>query len=151
VTFFLNFLWLFVFYFILITLWRSQMWPFVTNLWLAKSGHNEDGYRKLQKSFFIWLFCDYLGSCLFLYSTSVLNRHAYIGCCETNNYQKHFCFWWSNITSQINFHGKLSIERSLYKEVTKSFLKRSQKRSKELKILFKKVTKCFLKKSQKAF
>jgi hypothetical protein len=26
-----------------ITLWRSQMWPFVMILWLAKSGHNENG------------------------------------------------------------------------------------------------------------
>jgi hypothetical protein len=32
------------------------MWPFVTILWLAKSGHNEDDWRKLQQSFFIWLF-----------------------------------------------------------------------------------------------
>jgi hypothetical protein len=27
---------------------------------LGKSGHNEDGYIKLQKSFFSWLFCGYL-------------------------------------------------------------------------------------------
>jgi hypothetical protein len=38
-----------------------------------------------------------------LYFTSVFNRLTYIGCCRTNNYQKHFCFWWSNITSPINF------------------------------------------------
>jgi hypothetical protein len=36
-----------------------QMWPFLTILWLAKSGYNEDGYIKLQKSFFSWLFYDY--------------------------------------------------------------------------------------------
>jgi hypothetical protein len=48
-------------------------------------------------------FCDYLWPCLFLYFTSVLNRLTYISCCRTNNYQKHFCFWWSNITSLINF------------------------------------------------
>jgi hypothetical protein len=35
--------------------------------------HKCDGYRKLQKSFFSLLFCDYLWLCLFLYFTSVLN------------------------------------------------------------------------------
>jgi hypothetical protein len=73
----------------------------VTILYLAKSGHNENGYRKIQKSFFSWLFCDFLWSYLFLYFTSILNRLTYIGCCRTNNYQKHICFWWSNITSLI--------------------------------------------------
>jgi hypothetical protein len=31
----------------------ATLWPVVTNLWLAKCGHNENGYR-FQKSFFIW-------------------------------------------------------------------------------------------------
>jgi hypothetical protein len=63
---------------------NGQIWLFVTNL--------TDGYRKLQKSSFIWIFCDYLWPCLFLYFTSVINRLSYIGCCRTNNFQYHFCF-----------------------------------------------------------
>jgi hypothetical protein len=78
-----------------VTLRRSEMWLFLTILYLAKSGHNKDGYRMLQKSFS----CDCLWPCLLLYFT--LNRLSYIGCCRTNNYQKHICFWWSNITSLI--------------------------------------------------
>jgi hypothetical protein len=111
VTFFFNFLWLFFTfwdgynysYYIAktVTLWQLQMEPFVTILWLAKSGHKEDGYRKLQKSSLAVFCCDYLWLCLFLYFTSVLNTLTYIGCCRTNNYQKHICFWWSNITSLI--------------------------------------------------
>jgi hypothetical protein len=87
----------------IVTICDCVLWHIVAILWLAKSGHNEDGCRKLQKSFFIWLFCDYLWLFLFLYFTSVLNRLNYIGCCRTNNYQKNFCFWWRNITSLINF------------------------------------------------
>jgi hypothetical protein len=75
----------------------------VTNCDFVRSSHNLDGYRKLQKYFFSWLFCDYYRLCLFLHFTSVLNRLIYIGCCRKNYYQKHFCFWWSNITSLINF------------------------------------------------
>jgi hypothetical protein len=106
--FFFYFLWLF-FYF----LWRpafilqnpshydgdkcNHLWRFCDSL----KAVTKNGYRKLQKSFFSWLFCDYLWPCLFLNFTSVLNRLTYIGCCRTNNYQKHICFSWSNITSLI--------------------------------------------------
>jgi hypothetical protein len=84
VTFFF-FLWL------VFTFWDGQLLycknhHMLTILWLAKSSHNEDGYRKLQKSFFIWLFCDYLWPSLFLYFTSVLNRLNYLGCCRKNYY-----------------------------------------------------------------
>jgi hypothetical protein len=36
------------------------------------------------------------------YSTDLL----ILGYCRTNNYQKHFCFWWSNITSLITQPNK---------------------------------------------
>jgi hypothetical protein len=91
------------FYDFFFTFWDGQLLYYkICHIVTAKSGHNEDGYRKLQKSFFIWLFCDYLWLSLYSYFTSVLNRLTYIACCRTNNYQKHLCFWWSNITSLIN-------------------------------------------------
>jgi hypothetical protein len=44
-----------------VTLRRSEMWSFVTNLLLAKSGHNEDGYKSFKSpslaGFFVTI-CD---------------------------------------------------------------------------------------------
>jgi hypothetical protein len=105
--FFWDFLWLFFSFcdffllFDTVSFYIAKTVTNVTILWLAKSDYNEDGYRKLQKSFFSWVFCDYLWLCLFLYFISVLNKLTYIGCCRTNNYQKHICFWWSKINSLI--------------------------------------------------
>jgi hypothetical protein len=100
---------------------------FVMNLCLAKIVHNENGFRKFQKSFFRWLFCDYLWPCLFLYFTSVLNRLTYIGCCRTNNYQKHFCFRWSNINSEINYGSNfmllICLLMAVFKQFTRTFFK----------------------------
>jgi hypothetical protein len=61
----------------------------------------------------------FMGECIllishlnfFLYFTSVINRLTNIGYCSTNNYQKHFCFWWSHIISLINFKGESMLPR----------------------------------------
>jgi hypothetical protein len=115
-------------------MWRLQK---------LSSGHNEDGYRKLQKSFFIWLFCDYLFSCLFLYFTSVLNRLTYIGCCRTNNYRSTFASGEVTSTSPINFGG-LCLVITIFKQFNWTFLRRNDHK-KNTKIF----TKDLLKKSQK--
>jgi hypothetical protein len=95
------------------------------------TGHNEDGYRKLQKSFFNWLFCEYLWPSSFLYSTSALIRLNYINCCRTNYYQKHICFSRSIITYLIYFgsnsmllmaRGDLAISAFFWGSLEKKFL-----------------------------
>jgi hypothetical protein len=80
---FFYFLWLFfTFWDFLLLYCKNHHIVKVTNVTICDDFPT--GYRKLQKSFFSWPFCDYLWPCLFLYFTNVLNRLTYIGCCRSN-------------------------------------------------------------------
>jgi hypothetical protein len=57
---------------------------------------------------------------LVYFYTSLAYSTDFIGYCRTNNYQKHICFWWGNITSLINF-GSNSMSLMPKKAVFKQF------------------------------
>jgi hypothetical protein len=65
-----------------------------TILWLTKSGHNEDGYRKLQKSFFSWLFVTISDFVYFYTSLAYSTDLRNISCCRTNIYQNPSTALW---------------------------------------------------------
>jgi hypothetical protein len=92
--------------------------PNMTILRLSKSGHNVDGYRKLQKSFFSWLFCDYLWPCLFLYFTIVLNRLTYCSYCRTN--KKKPSYWFCQIFWIFTTGNKFRYQKIMNFGVTKT-------------------------------
>jgi hypothetical protein len=98
-----------------LVLW-DFLWPFVTNLCLVKSVQNEDGYRKLQKSFCSWLFCVCLWHCLFLYFNRLNVRMVKY----TKNHHrqlwqnlKALLFWF--MTAILQFAKmKINYEKALY-------------------------------------
>jgi hypothetical protein len=61
-----------------------------------------------------------------------------------NNFLKHFCFWWSNITSLINFGSNSML--AVFKQFNTTFLSKNYHK-KHSKIF----TKGLLRKSQKVF